>query len=49
LVPWIVKVVGMAPSPAPDESVVPFMYQIAISPLEGGAAADGRPVHQIDR
>ena len=26
------KLVGIEPRPAPDDSVVPFMYQIAISP-----------------
>src|ERR1700733_7657714 len=33
LVPWIVNVVGMVPSPAPDDIVVPFMNQMATSPL----------------
>jgi hypothetical protein len=33
LVPWIVNVVGIVPSPAPDVMAVPFMNQMATSPL----------------
>src|ERR1700728_3744587 len=33
LVPWIVKVVEIVPRPAPDAIVVPFMNQMARSPL----------------